>query len=117
MKTTIALLIVLGTAFTVGNTIAGDTASCCTAKTAALSPRAQANQTVVVAGNTDGDVVRTDLGTGARSKAFGGHTSNFARTSAKDVDLIRGRNNLGVAAREKATGATGSRTFQIAPLK
>jgi hypothetical protein len=46
-----------------------------------------------------------------------GRTANFAGTVAKDVDLVRGSNNLGVAARAKATGNTGTAMIEIAPLK
>jgi hypothetical protein len=115
MKTTIALLFALGTTLAATNAMAGDTASCCADKATALSPRAQANQTVVVSGKADGDFARADLGTGARSKAFGGNTLNS--TSGKDTDAVRGRYGLGVAAKEKATGNTGSADIQIAPLK
>ena len=116
MKTLYALL-TLGAAFTINSAIAGESGSCCSATTAALSPRASASQTYIVAGKTDADFARADLGTGARAKASGGRTANFAGTVAKDVDLVRGSNNLGVAARAKATGNTGTAMIEIAPLK
>ena len=116
MKTTIALLIALTSTLTATNVRAGDTASCCKNSAAALSPRAQANQTVVVAGKGDTEIARADLGTGARTKAFGGHAAIVAGTAAKDVDLVHDR-SLGVAAKAKATGNTGSATLELAPLK
>ena len=116
MKTTIALLTALAGFATLTNVKAGDTASCCADKAAALSPRAQANQTVVVSGKADADFVRADLGFGARSKASGGYSGNLATAGAKDVDLTRDR-SLGAAAKAKATGTSGSATIQIAPLK
>jgi hypothetical protein len=116
MKTTIALLIALGSMVTVTNALAGDKASCCNDTTVALSPRATANQTVVVSGKEDTALTRADLGTGARAKATGAHTANLAAGSARDVDLLRGR-ELGAAAKAKATGNTGSATIEMAPLK
>lgn len=116
MKTTIALLIALGSAFAATNVTAGETASCCKDTRASLSPRAQANQTLTVEGKSDPNFTHADLGTGARAKASGGHTLNIAGTSAKDVDLARDR-SLGVAAKAKATGNTGSAAIEITPLK
>ena len=117
MKTTIALLFALGTTLAASTVSAGDKASCCTDQRVALSPRAQANQTFVVTGKTEGDLPRADLGTGARSKALGGNVLASKGASAKDTDFVHGRYGLGVAAKEKARGNTGSADIQIAPLK
>ena len=117
MKTSLSILLALGGAIAVPNISAHETASCCTSKTQALlSPRAQMNQTVI-AGKPDADLARTQLGAGARSKAFGGSTASLAGSAVKDVDHLRGRYNLGVAAKEKATGTTSESAIQIAPLK
>ncbi len=112
MKTNLALFIALGTAFFAANVNAGEDSCCKTA--AALSPRAQANQTMI-AGKGDADLARADLGTGARAKASGGHSYATGR-SGKDINLTSDR-ALGVAARAKATGNTGSATIELAPLK
>ncbi len=117
MKTTLSILLALGGAFAVPNISAHETDSCCASKTQALlSPRAQMNQTVV-AGKPDADLARTQLGSGARAKAFGGNTASIAGNAAKDADHLRGRYSLGVAAKEKATGTTAESAIQIAPLK
>lgn len=116
MKTTVSILLALGAAFAMTTVTAGETGSCCAAKTAALSPRAQINQTSVVCGTAAGEAARADLGTGARAKAFGGGTANLAGTATKDVGPVPGR-DLGVAAKEKASGTIASPVTQIAPLK
>lgn len=115
MKTTIALLFAFGTTLAASNVTAGDKGSCCADERIALSPRAQANQAIVASGKADADLTRANLGTGARSKAFGGNTLSSA--PGKDTDSVRARYGLGVAAKEKATGNTGSAEIQVAPLK
>src|ERR1051325_9724447 len=113
MKITIALLMALGGLFTLTNTLAGDKASCCSDSTAALSPRAAANQTIIASGKEETTLARAALGAGARAKASAAHTAISAGGSTRDVDVLRGR-ELGVAAKAKASGNTGSATIQIA---
>ena len=83
----------------------------------ALSPRAQANQIRVVPAGGDLDLTRVALGAAARAKSSGDHSVAITG-GAKDQDLVRGLNSLGVAAKSKATGVSGAASnFQVAPLK
>lgn len=112
MKSTTKVLIAIGVAFTIGNhALAADQV--------ALSPRAQANQIRVVSGSGNENTVLAgrELGAAARAKASGQHPVTAATSVAKDIDLARGQNALGFAAKAKATGRTGGSDFQVAPLK
>lgn len=116
MKTTIYLL-ALGAAFAISSNVRAGEDSCCAGKAAALSPRAQLNQTAVVCGKSEAGISRADLGTGARAKAGGLRSVASASTKSGDV-VVRANNDLGFGARLKATSETGSPApVQVAPLK
>ena len=117
MKNTITVLLGVGALLAITNVRAGDTASCCADKSAALSPRAQANQTQVVSGSTENLLAARELGTGALAKASGEHSSRTA-AAQKDPDLVGRHNSLGFAAKAKSSGTTASGSaIQVAPLK
>jgi hypothetical protein len=60
---------------------------------------------------------KVQLGEAARAKSSGDF-SVVISGGTKDVDLVHGRNNLGIAAKVKATGGSiSSRNIQLAPLK
>ena len=117
MTKTLTVLFGVGVVLATANVRADDTPTCCAHKKVALSPRAQANQIQMVSGSTENLVAGRELGSGAKAKASGENSFVAAKTSAKDTDFARGRNALGVAAKQKASGRAGDAEIQLAPLK